>query len=73
MAVCKQLRWKGYYGKDWPDASAMMWSALTDGVPCNCLRTTRTWGPDDELCSPENCTPERSCFEASDRFPDTRS
>ena len=32
-------------------------------VPCWCLRTMQSFGPDDSPASAEECTVERGCFE----------
>jgi hypothetical protein len=61
---CRHLRWKSFaFGDDdGDDPIALAESLLKRQVPFSCLRTCQAWGPDDDLVSPEDCTPVRACF-----------
>ena len=69
MRLCNHLRWKAFYGADWPDHQAMELAMKLSDSPFSCLRTCQPWGPDGHQCAPEGCQPERSCFEPSPREP----
>ena len=69
MKLCKYLRWKSYYGRQFQDTEELEAMFAWNEVPYECLRTARNWGPDDDLVAPECCTDQRSCFELSDLSP----
>lgn len=69
MNLCRHLRWKGLYGRRFPDAAALELAFETADSPFSCLRTCQPWGPDDAVTAPERCQPARACFELSDRDP----
>jgi hypothetical protein len=58
---CRYLRTKALhvYGRHTPDAVATSASSHY-----HCLRTQFVTGPDARLCTPEDCQPGRSCYEA---------
>lgn len=69
LELCQSLRWKSYYGQDWEDEEHLLAVLMRNEVPYSCLKTCRSWGPDDDIAAPERCTSNRPCFEASPLFP----
>ena len=57
--ICQCLRSKIFYtsGQHQVDLAECSPTAA-----CWCLHTLTVLGPDDALCTPERCRPERSCF-----------
>ena len=68
-ALCRWLRWKGYYALEDHSAAEFADHAERNEVPWSCLLTAQSWGPDDELCMPEGCQPGRGCFVVHPRTP----
>lgn len=64
MKICRFMRWKGLYGQAHLDDATLLADAMRAGVPFSCLHTCQPWGPDEDIATPERCTPERGCFEA---------
>lgn len=62
MELCRYLRWKTF-SKDSGDPQQIWESLVRSQVPFSCLRTCQSWGPDDELASPECCNRGRACFD----------
>jgi hypothetical protein len=60
-ARCRHLRSKQYYMQQGVHASGMDTGMP---VPCWCLKTMKAMGPDEMTASNDDCTPDRSCFEA---------
>lgn len=56
---CANLRNKAFYGNLTFHPSGMD----SGGTPCWCFKTQQVFGPDGELVSPSDCTPERRCYE----------
>ena len=73
LALCRKLRWKGFYGARFPDAETLAMAFACADAAFSCLHTCQPWGPDDEQATPELCTPNRGCFQASPRFVRRRS
>jgi hypothetical protein len=73
MELCAHLRWKSLHGAEARTLREVLELAASSQVPFTCLRSCRSWGPDDQLASPELCGSERPCFETSPRFPADRS
>lgn len=69
MRLCAWLRWKAYYGARWEDPAALTAALARGETAFSCLRTCQPWGPDDDLCAPERCQPDRPCFEPSPKDP----
>ena len=69
--LCRFLRWKGYYGASFPSEDALAEAFVSADAAFSCLQTTHPWGPDQNLCAPERCTPSRSCFVRSPKAPPT--
>lgn len=69
MRLCSHLRWKGLYGRHFPDAESLAYAMQTSDSPFSCLRTCQPWGPDEVPTAPELCQPGRACFELSERDP----
>ncbi len=65
MELCRSLRWKSFHGGGFRSEQEALEVALRNEVPFSCLRTCRTWGPDDLAATPELCSSERTCFERS--------
>lgn len=63
MKLCRSLRWKSLYGRSFESAEQAAIVAAHNDVPFSCLKTCRSWGPDDAPASPECCGEGRSCFE----------
>lgn len=57
---CRHLRNKGMYIEVEPDPEV---PSMSDGF-CWCSHTQNCLGPDGEVASHEDCTPDRNCFEA---------
>ncbi|MCB9760979.1 MAG: hypothetical protein H6739_14160 [Alphaproteobacteria bacterium] len=72
MDLCRFLRWKGFHGQRWPSQAALDATLTRIDVPCSCLKTCQSWGPDDELVAPESCARGRGCFERSPLTPQER-
>lgn len=72
MKLCRFMRWKSFYGQDWQSEAHVEAVLAMNEVPCHCLRTTRPWGPDDDVVSAEHCGPDRACFEPSPLVPGPR-
>jgi hypothetical protein len=68
--LCRHLRWKSFYGRDWGGAEELEATFAWNEVPYDCLRTSQPWGPDEHPATPECCGAQRSCFERSKLFPD---
>ncbi len=69
MQLCRNLRWKGYYGQHWPTPDDLALALTLSDAQFSCLRSCQAWGPDDQLADPDACQPGRGCFERSDRDP----
>ncbi len=65
MDLCRNLRWKSYYGAGLRSRDEALQLASRNDVPFSCLKTCRQWGPDDGPATPEGCTSARSCYEDS--------
>ena len=63
MTLCRFLRWKALYGAGITDPSQALELAARNDVPFSCLKSCRPWGPDESPAVPEDCGPERVCFE----------
>ncbi len=59
--LCRHLRWKSF-AREAAGTDDLRWSLRRRQVPFSCLRTCEAWGPDDELVSDAECTPQRACF-----------
>jgi hypothetical protein len=62
LPICQSMRTKASYIPDMRNEAYMQLYH-----PYNqyfCLMTLRNFGPDDDVCCPETCTPDRPCFEA---------
>lgn len=67
--LCRWIRWKGFYGASFRTEADLLDAFLRADAAFSCLSTAQPWGPDDQLCAPEGCTPARSCFERSPKAP----
>jgi len=65
MELCRFLRWKGFYGKDWVGAEGLAEALRADEVQYSCLKTCEPWGPDDGVATPGTCGGHRSCYRLS--------
>lgn len=63
LELCRYMRWKGYA----PDMSELeiIGTFQANRVPYTCLLTCHNFGPDSDVCAPEACTTERSCYQES--------
>lgn len=68
-ALCRWLRWKGYYSLEAYAPEELVEHAARNDVQWSCLLTAQSWGPDDEVCTPEGCQRDRGCFELHPRSP----
>jgi len=66
MELCRYLRWKGFYGRDWADGVGLQAALDESDVPFSCLKTCEAWGPDDSPAAPETCGSHRSCYRESE-------
>lgn len=66
-ALCRWLRWKGYASLEDFSSAELVAHAELNEVPWSCLLTAQSWGPDDDVCTPEGCQPGRGCFEIHPR------
>jgi hypothetical protein len=69
MNLCARLRWKGYYARDWSSLAELAVRLSESDVPFSCLDTAQPWGPDEALCAPERCGPQRACYRPSPLLP----
>jgi hypothetical protein len=69
MDLCRFLRWKGWYGARFRSQADLDQALLTSDSQFSCLKTCRSWGPDDQLVRPEGCGSSRACFERSPKTP----
>ena len=60
-AACRHLRSKQYY-MDYSGHASGIEHGLE--VPCWCLKTMKSEGPDNAMASHAECTTDRPCFEA---------
>jgi len=67
--MCRNLRWKAFYGKRWPTQEDVAVELMTSDSPFSCLMTCQAFGPDGEIAAPEACDDTRTCFRPSDRVP----
>jgi len=61
LPICRDLRTKASYVPDMKNEHYMEVYYPYDQFYC--LKTLHNIGPDDKPVCPEDCTPERSCFE----------
>ena len=61
LILCRDLRWKSI-SRDLDNVDEVLGAFIRNHVPYSCLRTCRSWGPDDELAAPELCHDERACY-----------
>jgi len=69
LRLCANLRWKGFYGRQWRSEADMHHALRLGDAPYTCLHTCQPWGPDDAMVRPGGCQPGRGCFELSDHDP----
>ncbi|MCB9777558.1 MAG: hypothetical protein H6742_03255 [Alphaproteobacteria bacterium] len=67
--LCNSLRWKAFYGNSWRTREELAAALTLSDCPFSCLKTCQSWGPDGELVAPGHCSPDRGCFEVSDKDP----
>ncbi len=66
MELCRYLRWKGYYGRDWEGEAGLQEALDVNDVPFSCLKTCEPWGPDDSPAAPDTCGSHRGCYQKSE-------
>lgn len=64
-SLCRFLRWKNFYARDWRGPEGLAAELTTSDATFSCLRTCQPWGPDDGVAAPETCGSRRMCFERS--------
>ncbi len=69
MKLCRSFRAKALADVVFRDEAALVAAFSRNDDACTCLRTLRTWGPDDAPVVPELCQPGRACFVLSPRSP----
>lgn len=60
--ICRYLRFKGWYGKDWIGEEGLSEVLARNETQYSCLKTCQPWGPDDRIAVPEGCVAGRGCF-----------
>jgi len=63
--ICRNLRWKGFYSRDWTTEEELRAELARNECQFSCLQTCQPWGPDDSPFAPDRCTADRPCFTAS--------
>jgi len=66
--LCRHLRSKSLQAFDVVDADTLAALYVHNEVPWSCRQSGRNTGPDDALCAPEACQPDRGCFQPSFRL-----
>lgn len=64
MSLCRHLRWKSD-ARTSGDPLQVYASLARSQVPFSCLRTSRPWGPDEDVVGPDCCDCSRPCFVAA--------
>jgi hypothetical protein len=62
LPICQFMRTKASYIPDMRNEFYMEMHHPYNQY--HCLKTLHNIGPDDDICCPEDCTPDRPCFEA---------